>query len=231
MGRSDAEVSVSLPECDAKPWNQGPGDEPRRDSCSISQTAGKQTIAPRTCPEQWLQRHGDALFRYAMLLAADEHIAEDLVQETLLAALKAHNRFEEAASERTWLVAILRHKTIDHFRRGRREEGCLPVQVDPVVEGNFNLLGKWRKPPSRWVPSPQSLLESQEFWAIFRACMRTLPFNLREAFALHAVEGLEAKQTCRVLKISDKNLWTMMFRARERLRRCLEAKWLKNGKD
>lgn len=222
---------MSLPECDAAPWNQSPGDEPRRDSCFISPSARIQTNAPRLCPEQWLHLHGDALFRYAMLLAANEHVAEDLVQETLLAALKSRTRFEHMASERTWLTAILRNKAMDHFRRGRREDDYSPSQVDPAVEGNFNLLGKWRKPPSRWAPSPQALLESQEFWAIFRACMRALPFNLREAFALRVVEGLEAQQTCQLLNISDKNLWTMLFRARERLRRCLEAKWLKNGKD
>jgi RNA polymerase sigma-70 factor (TIGR02943 family) len=186
-------------------------------------SAGSQSI-----PEQWLGRHGDALFRYALLLVADEHRAEDLVQETLLAALEGRGRYSADASERTWLIAILRHKAIDERRRDRRRDQYL-ADVDPVVEGNFNRFGKWRKPPGRWLPKPQSLLESQEFWSVFQTCMRALPARMREAFALRMVEDLDASETCRILEISSDNLWTLLYRARERLRRCLEGKWLTNG--
>ena len=119
---------------------------------------------------------------------------------------------------------ILRHKAIDERRRDRRHDQYL-ADVDPVVEGNFNRLGKWRKPPSGWTPNPQSLVESQEFWAIFHSCMRALPARMREAFALRVVEGLDASETCRILDITSANLWTLLYRARERLRRCLEGKW------
>jgi RNA polymerase sigma-70 factor (TIGR02943 family) len=186
-------------------------------------SAGSQSI-----PEQWLSRHGDALFRYALLLVADEHRAEDLVQETLLAALEGRGRYSADASERTWLIAILRHKAIDERRRDRRRDQYL-ADVDPVVEGNFNRFGKWRKPPGRWLPKPQLLLESQEFWSVFQTCMRALPARMREAFALRMVEDLDASETCRILEISSDNLWTLLYRARERLRRCLEGKWLTNG--
>jgi RNA polymerase sigma-70 factor (TIGR02943 family) len=187
-----------------------------------SSSCGSQSI-----PEQWLSRHGDALFRYALLLVADEHRAEDLVQETLLAALEGRGRFSADASERTWLIAILRHKAIDERRRDRRRDQYL-ADVDPVVEGNFNRFGKWRKPPGPWSPKPQSLLESQEFWAVFQSCMRALPARMREAFALRMVEDLDASETCRILEISSANLWTLLYRARERLRRCLEGKWFLN---
>jgi RNA polymerase sigma-70 factor, ECF subfamily len=228
MGGPDGGISLPLQPYGDAPWSESPGDEPRRDSRSSTIQAKKQSSQTRSAPEQWLQRHGDALFRYSMILVADEHVAEDLVQETLLAALKGQNKFEATASERTWLIAILRNKAVDHCRRNRPQDYSL-AKVDPAVEGNFSAMGKWRTPPSRWTPDPQALLESEEFWVVFRDCMRTLPFNLREAFALRAVEGLEADQTCKVLKISSTNLWTMLFRARERLRRCLERKWLKNG--
>ena len=86
---------------------------PRRDPISASGAAGSASI-----PEQWLNLHGDALFRYALLLGADEHRAEDLVQETLLAALEARWRYSADATERTWLIAILRHKVIDLLAPG-----------------------------------------------------------------------------------------------------------------
>ncbi len=179
-------------------------------------------------PEQWLSLHGDALFRFALLLGSDEHHAEDLVQDTLLAALEARTSFAAAASERTWLIGILRHKAIDARRRKGRHDQFL-ADVDPVVEGNFSRLGKWHKPPGRWAPKPQLLLESQEFWAVFHSCMRALPARMREAFAMRMVEDLDASETCRILEISSANLWTLLYRARERLRRCLEGKWFKNG--
>jgi RNA polymerase sigma-70 factor (TIGR02943 family) len=191
-------------------------------SAQAASSAGSQSV-----PEQWLGRHGDALFRYALMLVADEHRAEDLVQETLLAALEGRGRFSADASERTWLIAILRHKVIDERRRDRRRDQYLG-DVDPVVEGNFNRFGKWRKPPGRWSPNPQMLLESQEFWAVFQSCMRALPTRMREAFAMRMVEDLDAAETCRILEISSANLWTLLYRARERLRRCLEGKWLTN---
>jgi RNA polymerase sigma-70 factor (ECF subfamily) len=178
----------------------------------------------RSAPEQWLSVHGDALFRYALLLVADEHRAEDLVQETLLAALKGRGRYLAAASERTWLIAILRNKVMDQRRRDRRQNEYL-ADVDHEVEGNFNRFGKWRKPPGSWRPNPLTLLESQEFWATFHSCMRALPVPLREAFTLRVVEDLDASETCRILEITSANLWTMLYRARERLRRCLEGKW------
>jgi RNA polymerase sigma-70 factor, ECF subfamily len=208
----DAEPSPPPSFCGDAERTKSPGDSTGRDFSSL--------------PEQWLDLHGDALFRYALVMGADEHRAEDLVQETLLAALKGRERFDAAASERTWLIAILRNKAIDERRRDRRQGASLD-DLDPAVEGNFTGLGKWRKAPSRWNPNPQLLLESREFWGIFRACMGALPVNIREAFVLRVLEGMSGPETCRILQISATNLWTTLFRARERLRRCLEGKWLK----
>jgi RNA polymerase sigma-70 factor (ECF subfamily) len=198
------------------------GGDSRRHPPSLAQTTGAP--GSPSLPEQWLTVHGDALFRYALVLVADQHQAEDLVQETLLAALEGHRRFTAGASERTWLIAILRHKAIDERRRGRRHDQYLAV-VDPVIDGTFNRFGKWRKPPRGWTPDPQSMFEKKEFWAVFQSCMHALPAAMREAFALRVIEGLDATETCRILEITSTNLWTTLYRARERLRRCLEGKW------
>ncbi|HEX4793168.1 MAG TPA: sigma-70 family RNA polymerase sigma factor [Humisphaera sp.] len=206
------------------PATQPKAPGPRREPCAPD--------APdvRSLPTQWLELHGDALFRYAMALVSDEHRAEDLVQETLLAALEAHQRFAGGATERTWLVSILRHKAIDQRRRDERRQEA-QIATDSAVEGNFNAFGKWRTPPSSWAPHPQKLMESEEFWSIFQNCMRALPGAMREAFALRVMGGLSAADTCSVLEIKAANLWTILCRARERLRRCLEHKWFKSGNE
>jgi RNA polymerase sigma-70 factor (TIGR02943 family) len=216
------DISAPLPFGSETEHGRAPGGVMRRGPFSEAQTAGG--AGAQSVPEQWLGLHGDALFRYALLLVADLHRAEDLVQETLLAALEGRARYAAAASERTWLIAILRNKVMDERRRDCRQDQLL-ADVDPVVEGNFDRFGKWRKPPGRWTPDSQSLLESQEFWAVVQSCMRALPAQMREAFALRVVEGLDASETCRILEVTSANLWTLLSRARERLRRCLEGKW------
>lgn len=175
-------------------------------------------------PEQWLNLHGDALFRYALMRVRDEHVAEDLVQETLIAAFEGRASYCSASSERTWLIAILRNKFIDHLRRSRLEGEYMASQ-DPAVEGNFNRFGKWRKPPRNWSLNPTKLLESKEFWSVVQGCLRDLPQSIREAFSLRVLEGIGAAEVCRILDLSNTNLWTILYRARERLRRCLELKW------
>src|SRR5215469_15766216 len=79
----------------------------------------------------WLTAHGDYLFNLAVGQVRDQCVAEDLVQETFLAALKARERFSGRSSDRTWLVGILRHKICDHLRRVCRER---PVRTDASNE-------------------------------------------------------------------------------------------------
>ncbi len=79
-------------------------------------------MAQLSDPQDWVEKHGDYLFRIALLRVRDDVVAEDVVQETLLAALQARGRFEGQSSERTWLVGILKHKIIDHFRKASREQ-------------------------------------------------------------------------------------------------------------
>ena len=156
-------------------------------------------------------------------MTSDRHRAEDLVQETLLAALQTRDFFTEEASERTWLTAILRHKIIDQRRRDEIRQRF--NEADPAVEGNFGALGKWRVPPRKWASDPHRALESQEFWTIFDSCLQAVPEAAREPFVLRVLQNHSAGEVCNILGISDSNLWTLLFRARERLRRCLEFKW------
>lgn len=72
-------------------------------------------------PTVWVDRHGNSLFRYAMMCLHDETLAEDLVQETLLAAIQSLDKFSDGASEKTWLISILKHKVIDYFRKNSKQ--------------------------------------------------------------------------------------------------------------
>ena len=66
---------------------------------------------------EWLQKHGDSLYGYCMQRVCNPSIAEDIVQETLLAALQAVESFKGQSTERTWLIGIMKHKVCDHLRK------------------------------------------------------------------------------------------------------------------
>lgn len=176
-------------------------------------------------PTQWVDRHGDALYRYAYVRTRDAALAEDLVQETLLAALGAAHTFAGAAAERTWLIAILKNKVIDHQRRAKRETALDDEAVDAEIgHALFDERGHWTLRPRDW-GRPQEALESQQFWQVLEACLRGLPSRLAEAFLLREFDGLTAEDVCKVLALTPSNLWVSLHRARTRLRLCLEMQW------
>jgi RNA polymerase sigma-70 factor (ECF subfamily) len=188
--------------------------------------------AQTTAPEQWVEAHGDSLFRYAYLRLRDRDAAEDLVQETLLAALRSHGGFAGNSSERTWLIGILKHKLSDHWRRLARSA---PVEAasDPDSDDPDDLLEKlfdavagnhWRTAPSPW-RDPDAALQQQQFWRVLADCIAALPAAQAQAFSLCELDGLEGAEACKVLDVAPTNLWVMLHRARLRLRQCLENHW------
>jgi len=185
-----------------------------------------------TDPTLWVDAHGDYLYRYALVRVRDDAIAEDLVQETLLAALQSRHAYAGRSAERTWLTGILKHKLVDHFRRASRQA------YTPQTEGEefehdelFRSEGPWKdhfdpaRAPVEWCAGPLELLEQGEFWEIFGKCLSPLPARVGSAFTLREMEGLASEEICEVLGITVNNLWVMLHRARMHLRRCLELNW------
>jgi len=182
-------------------------------------------------PETWLDEHGNALYRYALVQLRDPHRAEDAVQETLLAALVAHERFAGGASVRTWLLGILKHKIMDQFRRQVREVPLDDVDDaseldDPADDGDFAPSGHWRNTLSDW-GNPQEMLERGEFIAFLQRCLDALPQRLAHLYWLREVLEEDTETICKEMAITPNNLWTMLHRVRLGLRRCLDRTWLK----
>lgn len=177
-------------------------------------------------PAAWVSEYGDYLYRYALTRVRDATAAEDLVQETLLSALKARNGFSGRSSVRTWLTGILKHKIIDHLYRSR--DGIQVEDIELLADENaarFDATGHWSPPPGDWA-GPETALERDEFWAVFEKCLGHLPPRLSQLFLLKEIDGLTAEDLCKALGISTtNNAWVMLSRARLRLRDCLEAHW------
>jgi len=178
-------------------------------------------------PSEWVDRYGDYLFRYGMLRLRDRSIAEDLVQETFLAALKDRGAYSGNSSESTWMVGILKHKIADHFRRQAREapleDGDLREQPDP---SSFDRSGHWVSGPADWGGNPADLYREKRFLDQFKKCLAGLSPNQANAFTLREIEGADTAEICKVLNVTETNLWVILHRARALLRRCLETRWI-----
>ncbi len=176
-------------------------------------------------PSTWVDEHGDYLFRYAMFRLRDPEAAEDVVQETLLAAMKGYADFRGASSERTWLVGILRHKILDRFREVSRQR---PVyDVEPFDDFDFQENGHWQveAAPIPWRAKPDELIEQAEFWDVLAHGLSSLSARTATAFILREIDCLGTDEICDALSVSRENLWIMLHRARLSLRRFLQINW------
>lgn len=184
------------------------------------------TEARAVDPVRWLDEHGDALYAYCLLRVRERATAEDLVQDTLLAALKAADSFKGESSERTWLIGILKHKILDHLRRvGREKPLDLGTVPEESTEAYFDETGHWRQGPGEWA-QPEAALEQERFWKTFNDCLGRLPERLRMLYALKELDGVETPELLETLNISTaNNLWVMLSRARVHIRQCLEKNW------
>lgn len=175
---------------------------------------------------RWVDEHGDYLYRFALSRLRQAEAAEDMVQETFLAALRAGEKFAGRSSERTWLVSILKRKIVDYLRRKGRERPATDLDVvNQWADSLFDERGNWAKKPRKWPGDPGAALEKIEFWSVVSRCLGKLPQRLASAFTLREIEELDSQEICEVLGVSANNLWVMLHRARLGLLRCLEINW------
>ena len=186
--------------------------------------------APKTNPERWVDDHGDALYRYALMRVREASVAQDLVQEAFVAALRSRSTFGGRSSERTWLIGILKHKIGDHLKRLQRERRIVETEGSPADdEGVFDEHGHWRVSeglgPREWGRDAARALEQKDFWRVLDACLCRLAPRAAEVFVLREIDGLPTSEICKVAGITATHLWVIMHRARTRLRGCLEREW------
>jgi RNA polymerase sigma-70 factor, ECF subfamily len=193
-----------------------------------------ESVRPKIDPSRWIDEHGDTLFRFALVRLRDEAAAEDLVQETLLSAIQSMEKFGGKSSERTWLIGILKHKLIDHYRKNSKQVQLMEEDTDlSDLDGFFSRPDKW---DGHWVialrpvdpeQSPDQAMENSEFWEVMNRCLSALPERVASVFALREMDGMSSEEICTALGLSANNFWVIMHRARMQLRRCIEIKWFK----
>ena len=179
------------------------------------------------------QEHG-TLIRMAMGYVADREVAEEVVQDTWMAVIKSLNRFEGRSSLRTWVCGILIHKAKDRGVREKRHTTFSAFEsydddndeaVDPSrFQQSGEWAGHWAFPPQPWDDrTPEKLLASQQAVNAMQRAIEALPATLKDVLILRDVEGVEAKEACEMLNITETNLYVRLHRARERVRQAVET--------
>jgi len=176
-------------------------------------------------PHTWLQEHGDYLYRYAMSRLHNAELAQDMLQETMLAAWRGRENFAGKSTVRTWLVGILKHKIVDYIRkdvRGRNLTDAL--ESDPTSE-YFDAHGEWVDSPSAWKENPEELCNNEQFKKVLEQCVCKLPEKQQVVFRMRDVLGEDTPTICEQCDITPTHLHVLLHRARMALRQGLNKHW------
>jgi RNA polymerase sigma-70 factor (ECF subfamily) len=177
-----------------------------------------------------LQALRPILLRFAQLQLRDTASAEDAVSETMLAVLEQPERFAGASSLKTYVIGILKHKLIDHLRRSKRtvaldqndDEG--EADHAALLDELFDQSGHYVSVPPNW-GNPDYLLEQKQFFDILQICVDRLPEKLSRLFLMREWLELGTDHICSECDVTENHLGVLLFRARLRLRECLQASW------
>lgn len=176
-------------------------------------------------PENWVDQYADYLFNYAVSRVSDAELAKDLVQETFFAGLKSAKNYKGTAAERTWLIAILKRKVIDHYRKINSKKGKAEVRMNYSSQNDTD--GDWLE---EQVADPLSILENdeienEELGLAIQECISKLPKKQSLVFTMKTIQGMSTEDICKELGINPSNLWVMIHRSRTALMSCLNQNW------
>ncbi len=191
----------------------------------IFESDSKKMARHQLYPDTWVDAYADYLFNYAVARVSDAEIAKDLVQETFFAGLKSAKNFKGDAAERTWLIAILKRKVIDHYRKINSNKGKAEVRMS--YSSSSDSEGDWLE---EQVADPFSTpenndMENEELGLAIQSCIGKLPKKQAQVFKMKTIQGVSTEDICNELGINPSNLWVMIHRARTALMGCLNENW------
>lgn len=172
----------------------------------------------------WLHEYGDELYSWAFYKVSSKEEAEDLVQETFIAAFSSIENFKENSSPKTWLFRILNNKIIDYYRKRANN---LTFELESVniynesFDDNFDNSGRWKTIENQ----DNNWLDNEEFNQIFNKCIEKLPKNWSFIIRSKFILDLETDKICQEFKITSSNYWQIMHRSKVLLKNCIDKNW------
>src|SRR5271154_3665501 len=171
-----------------------------------------------------VRRHNRSLFYVARSFVPTDAIAEEVVQDTWMAVVRGLSKFEGRCSIKTWLVRI----AINRARStGTRESRVLHLSAsEAAVDPNrFDSNGHWITPPEYFIEDAEDRMVAALLAERIHSSLDNLPESQRQVVMLRDLEGLDSKEVCQLLKISEVNQRVLLHRGRSRLREDLETKF------
>lgn len=170
---------------------------------------------------EWWADHAEEMRRFARRRLGDN--ADDLVQEVFLAAAGELAKNGPPDHTRGFLFTILRRRIVDHLRAVGRARDHEADVADALKEPTPFRDGIWAGPVAPWRADPADVAESAEFWAALESAVDRLPPVMRQVFVLREFDQISTAEVCQLLGITQGNLWTLLHRARLRLREQLQT--------
>tara|TARA_R110002049_G_scaffold206269_1_gene376790 strand:+ start:33164 stop:33718 length:555 start_codon:yes stop_codon:yes gene_type:complete len=176
-------------------------------------------------PNKWIDLYSDYLYNYTISRVNDRVIAQDLVQDTFFAGLKSMKNFKGEASERTWLISILKRKIIDHYRKINSKKGKAEVRMS--YNNDSESEGDWleERIADPFDKTAEDTMQNSELGDAIYDCLGKLPKKQAEVFKMKTILGYETEVICNELNITASNLWVIIHRARTAMASCLEKNW------
>jgi RNA polymerase sigma-70 factor (TIGR02943 family) len=179
---------------------------------------------------QWVNEYADEMFRYTYSKVSKQEVAEDIVQNTFLAACQSFSNFRKESSAKTWLFSILKNKIIDYYRSAYKRTETLNYQdKENAFEAYFfSEDDHWKNEnePRVW-NSDEHLLDNADFNFTLNNCIEKLPSKWSLAIQLKYIDDKDSSDICKDLEITSSNYWQILHRAKLQLRECLEKNWFK----
>ena len=175
-------------------------------------------------PEKWVEKYADYLFNYTIVRVNDREVANDLVSDTFLAGLNSMKNFKGEASERTWLISILKRKIIDFYRWNNSVKGKAEVKMT-FLEGEDEVDWMENKVADLSDKTAEDEMENEELGLAILDCLDQLNPKQAEIFKRKTIDGMDTETICNEFDISPSNLWVIIHRARTSLADCLEKNW------
>ena len=171
--------------------------------CLCRKSPAKVPITP---PGQWVDQYGDV--RLCDVRLRNPEAAQDCVQDTFMAGIKALDRFDGSRDIKFWLRGIMRNKIVDQIRKSVKES---KVDIDSEDEAMmesfwFKYSGITTTNPDPWQFNPRKSYDNTEFWKVFEGCINEVKDPARQAFILKVLEDQTTEEVCKVMDITPNYL-------------------------
>lgn len=174
-------------------------------------------------PELWVDKYADYLYNFTIVRVNDHEVAQDIIADTFLAALRSQKNFKGASTERTWLISILKRKIIDYYRKINSKKGKAEVRINYKED---NQEGNWlEETVADTINTAEESIENKELGLVILECLDKLGEKQAAIFKMKTIEGVDTETICKEFNITPSNLWVIIHRARKTMAECLEKNW------